>query len=61
LIDISTVHHLCDQVKDSNLNPKTEMALRPVVKGIHAQVTQLDTLLVKMLPSAKASTWEKGR
>jgi tetratricopeptide (TPR) repeat protein len=57
---IDTVNRLHDQAKDGDLSPKAETALRPVVKGIHAQVTQLDAILVKVLPSAKASTWEKG-
>jgi hypothetical protein len=57
---IETVNRLHDQAKDGGLNPMTKAALRPVVEGIHAQVKQLDTILVKVLPSAKASTWEKG-
>ena len=57
---IDTVNHLHDQAKDGDLSPKTETALRPVVEGIHTQITQLDSVLVKVLPSAKASTWEKG-
>jgi len=57
---IDTVNRLHDQAKNGDLSPNTETALRPVVKGIHAQITHLDSVLVKVLPSAKASTWEKG-
>jgi hypothetical protein len=57
---IDTVNRLHDQAKDGHLSPQTEKALGPVVEGVHAQLTQLDSVLVKVLPSAKASTWEKG-
>jgi hypothetical protein len=55
-----TVNRIHRQAKDGHLSPQTETVLRPVVEGIHAQLTQLDSVLVKVLPSAKASTWEKG-
>lgn len=57
---IDTVNHLHNQARDGNLSSATEKALQPVVNGIHTQVAKLDTLLAKVLPSAKASTWEKG-
>ena len=57
---IDTVNRLHNQAKDGNLSSATEQALQPVVNGIHAQVTKLDSILAKVLPSAKASTWEKG-
>jgi hypothetical protein len=53
---IDTVNYIYDQVKDGDLSLEIETAL---VKGIHAQLTQLDAVLVKVLPSAKALTWEK--
>ena len=55
-----TVNRIHRQAEDGHLSPQTETVLRPVVEGIHAQLTQLDSVLVKVLPSAKASTWEKG-
>ncbi|OCK99064.1 TPR-like protein [Cenococcum geophilum 1.58] len=55
-----TVNRIHRQAKDGHPSPQTETVLRPVVEGIHAQLTQLDSVLVKVLPSAKASTWEKG-
>lgn len=57
---IDTVNRLHNQARDGNLSSATEKALQPVVDGIHAQVTKLDSILAKVLPSAKASTWEKG-
>jgi hypothetical protein len=57
---IDTVNRLHDQAKDSRLSHETETALRPVVKGIHTQLTRLNSVLVKVLPSARASTWDKG-
>lgn len=57
---IDTVNRLHNQSRDGNLSSATEKALQPVVNGIHAQVVKLDSLLAKVLPSAKASTWEKG-
>ena len=58
LIDI--VNHLYDQAKNNRLSHETEAALSPVVEGIRTQVTGLDSVLAKVLPSARASTWEKG-
>jgi hypothetical protein len=57
---IDTVNLLHRQANDGHLSPQAEIVLRPVVEGILAQLTQLDSVLVKVLPSAKASTWEKG-
>lgn len=57
---INTVDRLHGQAKDGDLNPETQTALRPVVEGIHVQLAQFDSLLINLLPSAKASTWEKG-
>lgn len=55
-----TVHRLHQQAKDGHLSQQTVTVLRPVVEGILAQLTQLESVLDKVLPSAKASTWEKG-
>jgi hypothetical protein len=57
---IDTVSHLHDQTKDGRLSRDTETALRPVVEGILTHVTRLYSVLDKVLPSTRASTWEKG-
>lgn len=57
---IDTVNRLHNQAKDGNLSSATEKALQPVVNGIPSQVIKLDSILAKVLPSTKASTWEKG-
>jgi hypothetical protein len=57
---IDTVNRLNEQAKTGCLDPRTEIALCPAVEGIHAQLKQLDSVLVKVLPCAKASTWERG-
>jgi N-terminal domain on NACHT_NTPase and P-loop NTPases len=53
---IDPINRLHDQAKNSDLSPNTEVVLRPVIKGIHARLEQVDTILLKVLPSAKAST-----
>lgn len=57
---IDTVNRLHNRANDGNLSSATEQALHPVVNGIHAQVTKLGSILAKVLPSARLSTWEKG-
>ena len=58
LVDI--VCRLSDQASRGEIAPDTEERLKPVVEGLHNEIKKLDAVLQKVLPSAKASPWEKG-
>ena len=57
---ITTVDKIYERAKNGDIDVETEAALRPVVDGVQEQLRELDVVLVKVLPSAKASTWGKG-
>ena len=58
LVDIANRLHA--QACQDELNATTRCALVPVVKGLTGEIQNLDAVLLKVLPAARASTWEKG-
>ena len=58
LLDI--VRKLSEQAEKGSFDPQTQEILKPVIEGLHKEVQKLDAVLQKILPTAKASTWEKG-
>jgi hypothetical protein len=56
---METVERLHRQAHDDKLAPKIEAALAPVVDGLRKEIEKLDAVLLKVLPLAQASTWEK--
>ncbi|MCJ1262023.1 hypothetical protein MMC22_001892 [Lobaria immixta] len=58
LVDIANRLHA--QACQDELNNTTKRALVPVVKGLTGEIQNLDAVLRKVLPAARASTWEKG-
>ena len=57
---VEIVRRLSNQASRGEIAPDTEKLLKPVVEGLHNEIKKLDAILQKVLPSAKASTWEKG-
>jgi hypothetical protein len=57
---VEIVEHFRRQAQDEDLSPKIEEVLSPVVEGLRKEITKLDAVLLKVLPSANASTWEKS-
>lgn len=58
LVDIARRLH--DQAYRGELPPQTKSVLMPVVVGLHKEIQKIDDILHRILPSARASTWEKG-
>ena len=58
LVDI--IRRLHDQSKQGELLPDTQTLLKPVLDCLSKEIQKLDAVLGKILPSADASTWEKG-
>ena len=56
---INTVNSLHEQAETYSLDPKTEAALIPVVRGVTSQINQVHSILVKVMPSAGSSKWKK--
>ena len=52
--------NLYDQACRDELDSKTKSTLIPVVAGLREEIQKLDAVLLKILPGARASTWEKG-
>lgn len=58
LVEIAKRLH--DQAYNDELPPHTKNVLLPVVEGLYREIQKLDGILLRILPSARASTWEKG-
>ena len=58
LVDVA--QRLYDQAKQDELGIATQKALMPVIQGLYKEVKKLDDVLRKVLPSVRASNWERG-
>ena len=56
---VDTVNSLHEQAKTFNLDPETEAALKPVVRGVTSEIDQVQSILVKVIPSVGSSKWKK--
>jgi hypothetical protein len=57
---VEIVRRLSSHASQGEIDSETEKLLAPVVQGLHNEIKKLDMVLLRVLPSAKASTWEKG-
>lgn len=57
---ISIVNSLRRRVSSGDFTLQTEHDLKRVIDGLDKELKGLDAVLCKTLPSARASTWEKG-
>ena len=58
LVDVA--QRLYEQGKQDEIGAPTQRALLPVIQGLCTEIKKLDDVLQRVLPSAKASTWQKG-
>ena len=57
---LDTLSRTKAQVQAGTINQTTLSVLMPVVEGCRFQVAELESLLVKVLPSSGDSSWQKG-